>query len=417
MILAAEAADMRVSSSPVHSFQPANDAAPPKDAASSKGAAPPKDAALHKGAALPNDAASPKDAAAVRPAALGFGAESLVRGAGTRGVNGAATSPSDRSSPAAQLNSAPTNAPVADELSPSPLEVLGGGLKSIGSAIADFFSFTGSAISKVVEAVFVTNAIIETVSSAGSRLGDAARGLWTGTRDAVVGFYKNTAEALGTLGRGVARVAQGDWGGFGDVGRGALKLLQSPIDATLMVGGRVLSAVQTLTGLEPVGRELGIEEKETLYKVFGNSIDLDAVRLKEGAAGAFSPTSRPFAHGNTIYMQDTKSMAALVHEMTHVWQHQNGGTDYMSEALVPQLTLGTAVAYDWRAGVSGNSWDELNPEQQSAFIESAFQAGAFEQEPPAFPAGSYLPEGMTLAELNGYLRHAVTELRSGRGAP
>ena len=51
---------------------------------------------------------------------------------------------------------------------------------------------------------------------------------------------------------------------------------------------------------------------------------------------------RALTRGNTIYMKNnppgsTTWFSTLVHETTHVWQNQNGGTDYMSAALHAQI--------------------------------------------------------------------------------
>ena len=79
--------------------------------------------------------------------------------------------------------------------------------------------------------------------------------------------------------------------------------------------------------------------------------------------------------GNTIYMKDVKSFDVLVHELTHVWQFQNGGNDYMLKAGWAQFTnwLGgndTRVAYDWTRDID-RGWAALNAEQQAHLIQDA----------------------------------------------
>ncbi len=104
----------------------------------------------------------------------------------------------------------------------------------------------------------------------------------------------------------------------------------------LLLGGRAVSTVQTALFLEPAGERLAPELRNKLQRVFGDSIDFDAVRIKRGFAGVFSANDRPFVHGNTVYMKDDWDMHSIVHEMTHVWQHQHSGPIYMGKALAAQ---------------------------------------------------------------------------------
>jgi hypothetical protein len=59
------------------------------------------------------------------------------------------------------------------------------------------------------------------------------------------------------------------------------------------MGGKAISAIQTLVGLEPVGRKLTDDEITELRKVYGDTIDYSKVRIKEGDAGLFSLTGGP----------------------------------------------------------------------------------------------------------------------------
>jgi hypothetical protein len=170
------------------------------------------------------------------------------------------------------------------------------------------------------------------------RVFDAGRSIANGVFYAAQGVVRNLVEAAVTFTGGLDKVLTGKFGeGFKDMGMGLLKTVQTPADAVLMVLGKGVSAVQTLIGLEPVGRKLTSDEIEALKKVYGDSIDYSAVRIKEGKAGLFSLNNRPFVHGNTIYMKENAvDKHTLIHEAGHVWQHQNGGTDYMTEALWAQ---------------------------------------------------------------------------------
>ncbi|MEN9579032.1 MAG: hypothetical protein RJA70_2041 [Pseudomonadota bacterium] len=271
-----------------------------------------------------------------------------------------------------------------------------------------------SVVGQVAQGLAVVSSVGAVANDSGSRFGDALRSLWDGFTSAVVGVGRNLLEAGSDLARGAAQLISGEVAAGGaSLARGGLKLLQTPIDATLMLFGKGVSAAQTLTHVEAPGRRLGADELQRARSVFGDSIDYSRVQIKEGDAGAFSLNDRPFALGDTIYMTSTNDDGTLIHELTHVWQHQNGGTDYMSEALTSQLTSGT---YDWRQEVPHTPWADLSPEKQGAFLEDAYRRRAFSTEPPAYPKGTQAPNNSSLSDLNLYLQSAMREVRAGRGA-
>lgn len=167
--------------------------------------------------------------------------------------------------------------------------------------------------------------------------------------------------------------------------------------------GKLLSAGQTLLGVEPRGRPLSDEERALLERVFGEALDLEPLRIKEGRAGLASLTDRPFVHGEVLYLQEwTLEPHILVHEAVHWWQSQHGGPDYMLDSLCSQAF---GHGYDWQASVPDVPWAELEVEQQAAFIEALYRRGYFDG---ALIAGR---------RLRTYAADAVAELRAGRGAP
>jgi hypothetical protein len=127
-----------------------------------------------------------------------------------------------------------------------------------------------------------------------------------GVKDTIVGVGRNLREGAGDIGSGIVDYARGDTqeGQF-EIASGLTKLsLQTPFDALLMGGGSTISAIQTATGTEPIGRGLSNEEEQLLDRVYGNSIDLTRIRIKEGDSGLLTLTERPFVLGDTIYFPE-----------------------------------------------------------------------------------------------------------------
>ncbi|MBI5509758.1 MAG: hypothetical protein HY903_13470 [Deltaproteobacteria bacterium] len=245
----------------------------------------------------------------------------------------------------------------------------------------------------------------------------AAKAAGLGLIDAGTGALQGLGEAGAGFVRGAERLLCGDLRGAAREWRQAgVHLLRAPLDLTLMTVGNGISAVQTLLGLEPPGRKLTAEEIAYLRSIYGDSIDYSQVEIKQGNAGLYSISGRPFALGNTIYLQDITDRAVLVHEMAHVWQFQNGGSEYALDSLREQSH--GADAYDWKRSVPQTAWENLGVEQQAALVEAAARAGFFNPNDPRYGVFSADVNGDGVAEdLTVYLRHAVAAIRAGRGAP
>jgi len=190
---------------------------------------------------------------------------------------------------------------------------------------------------------------------------------------------------------------------------------------------RCFTTLQTLLGLEPKGRPLTDAEKTELTKVFAGTTDLSKVLVKEGKLGLMGASHRAVTICNTIYIpgEDGAGYGApgtpgylelLVHENVHVWQYQNGGTDYITGSIKEQLKgwwsgKGMGDAYRFERGIKeGKSWARLNPEQQAKLIELAYITGMFAD-----------PDKRMIADdgedHTDYARTAIGELLARRGAP
>lgn len=136
-----------------------------------------------------------------------------------------------------------------------------------------------------------------------------------------------------------------------------------------------LTQVSTVAGAV-AGRPLTHEERDVAESVFAGSVDLSRVRIVAGAPVEWRTV------GNTIYVPEDFSIAdsamrqTFVHEMTHVWQYQHGGTGYISRSIAAQIVPMLAgksrnVAYDY-SPTPGTSFFEYNPEQQGLIVENYF---------------------------------------------
>ena len=219
-----------------------------------------------------------------------------------------------------------------------------------------------------------------------ARLADAGRSLATGALAGGRGAWRTAARGARGTGLGIRALLAGQ-GGAGPliaVGLGRL-LLQVPGDALLLALVRLVSALQTLLGVEPAGRPLDERERALLRCVFGRGLDERPLRLKHGRLGLLGLPRRAFVVADTVHvparLSDPCSLAErapalLVHELVHVWQHRRHGTRYLSECLLAQwLGEGYNVAVALEAG---RGWDELNFEQQAELLERAFAAGWFD---------------------------------------
>jgi hypothetical protein len=103
-------------------------------------------------------------------------------------------------------------------------------------------------------------------------------------------------------------------------------------------------------------------------------------------------------------------------ESTHVWQAQNGGTDYISEAIYAQ-TFGDG--YDYQLAISqGKTWAMFNPEQQAKLIGKAYEAGYFSINKGQWILIDPLTKKVVgqRPDLALFMNGVVPQLRSGQGA-
>jgi hypothetical protein len=142
----------------------------------------------------------------------------------------------------------------------------------------------------------------------------------------------------------------------------------------LVLSGYVVVVFQKLFFIQKADRSLSENEADVLKDLFDDSIAMYNIRLVDDRCGIFGLSDRPFVLGNFIFMKGVRAdhtQSVLVHECVHVWQYQQYGARYASEALYAQWSLRNA--YDWRTEKEqSENWRNWNRESQAAFIEESW---------------------------------------------
>ncbi|WP_148273266.1 hypothetical protein [Stigmatella aurantiaca] len=218
------------------------------------------------------------------------------------------------------------------------------------------------------------------------------------------------------------RLAHGLW-------KTGLRLVGGAVDIFIRALQGTTNAVLTLGCLEPPSRPLLPAERQLLARIFGDSLDCAVVRLKRGGSTDWVRLA-PHVVGNTLYLpcawggalfhpDGTLTEACretLIHEAAHVWQNQNSGGSFVHRALLAQLlsTLRTGsrnAAYAWRPGFArGQSFLELNPEQQASLVEDI---GLGLKYTPVVVASAWRPP-LSQSELD-YVLAAWEQVKRGEG--
>lgn len=153
-------------------------------------------------------------------------------------------------------------------------------------------------------------------------------------------------------------------------------------------------------------RRITAAERKLAYSVFHDSIRYDNVYISDMIGGdqvittaVRTPDLRYiilWARGFSDTMDTALKRATLIHEMTHVWQGNNGitGGFYMQQSIVAQVTNGVAdiirkrdflnairnwdshrsTAYAFNMADMGKPWSTFNVEQQASIVESWYVA-------------------------------------------
>ncbi|MFN6540651.1 MAG: FG-GAP-like repeat-containing protein [Nostoc sp. EkiNYC01] len=123
-------------------------------------------------------------------------------------------------------------------------------------------------------------------------------------------------------------------------------------------------------------RALTDREKNVARSVFGDSINLDLVRIDEASFVGLVNGDRAYTTFHTINTWGSISDDKLIHELTHVWQFEKYGADYIPKAIDAQ---GSEAGYNY-GGVSellnrmlqGKGLSSFNFEQQGQIVQDYY---------------------------------------------
>jgi hypothetical protein len=275
-------------------------------------------------------------------------------------------------------------------------EAVSNAAETVGDAVATAANAVGEAVSDVAETV--GNAAEDAINTAGGWLANLVAGTpiigpgaavgirrvfgWagavvSGAFDFAGAVVKGVTGSLGGVAQGLIKVGAGMLVLDDDIFFAGLRDIASGLAASaLLPAGKLCSLVQATFFLQSPERPLTAEETALLRRIFRKSVALYNVRIVEGWCGLYSLSADPFTLGNTIYTKDSVVDAALlVHEVTHVWQYQQTGSRYATDALAATVPPGNP--YDWNAEIAGGKphWVDFNKEAQAAFIEDLWLKG------------------------------------------
>lgn len=255
--------------------------------------------------------------------------------------------------------------------------------EAVGNAVEDAATAVAEAVSNVVETV--GNAVEDALDWLGGDvpiLSDILGwfgGMISGVFDFASSVIRGAIGFLGGLVGGIVKIVGGILTFNGDlILEGLGDVASSLVGALVAIVGKFVALVQHIILVQAKERGLTDAEIALLKRVFFKTITYYNVRLIEGRAGLFSLNSRPFTLGNTIYLKGrnvTIDPGLLVHEATHVWQNQNHGARYASDAIYAQWSLNNA--YSWVEEIARGvpRWVDFNVEAQAAFLEDVFARG------------------------------------------
>ena len=265
-------------------------------------------------------------------------------------------------------------------------EVITTVVNALGDFVADGFETTGNAVQDGFNVIGTRISGIQDVGALLKGVLAWMGGIIAGATNLAGGILKTTfgvvSGALGGLIRIIGGIFCLNWPlilkGLIDIGSGIA-------GGIIVILGTLISLIQRIIFCQNNERPLSRMEKVMLRQVFHHSVSLYKIRIIQGWSGLYGITNDgAFTLGNTIYSNQTnlaKEPYTLVHECTHVWQYQNLGPRYTSDALGAQVIYGRNWsrhdAYNWMDEIDrGNTlWEDFNKEAAAQFIQDVWKVG------------------------------------------
>lgn len=126
-------------------------------------------------------------------------------------------------------------------------------------------------------------------------------------------------------------------------------------------------------------RYLSPDEIKLAKTVFGKSIDYSRVRFiaSEGKGVDWRVVGNTIREPKGFTIKSKKMAQTFIHEMTHIWQYQHYGSNYISHSLADNLVAWVRYknrnkAYEYKI-VEGKRFHEYRVEQQGGIVERYFE--------------------------------------------
>lgn len=234
------------------------------------------------------------------------------------------------------------------------LEDIGDGFATIGGILIDTAIFPFKTLGAAIE--FVTDKAGDGLKAGFSEVGldfvgDSLDFIIDKTGEKIQGIIERSAQYVEKLPSRIGRTANdlfsdNLWNNFGRW------LSENLINAEQLAGGP--EKFETWADiLKFNSRTLTDREKELARSVFGDSINLDLVRMDEYSLGNLVNGKRPFTTFNTINTWKSLDDETLIHELTHVWQYGQVGAIYIPDALDSQDDAGVpSSSADYPPGIA-----------------------------------------------------------------
>lgn len=325
---------------------------------------------------------------------------------------------------------------------------LGSGINAAADAVADVVE---TVVESVAEAV---STVIETIGTAVANVLDAI-GNFLGGVPLVGGFLRGAFhwvatvvsaafDTVATVVKGVLDLVANVVGGeirivFGAIGgllawdgrlfvKGIGDVASGVAGAVVAIVAKAVALAQATVFLQLGERRLTDAERNLLWRIYRNSLDLYNIRVIDGWT-LFSVTNRAPTIGNRIYMGGAANTGVnnalyeqnIVHECCHVWQYKHIGTRYVTDCIWAWATQ-PGQGYNWRDYYRNGIqvWQDLNTEAQAKFVQDVFavpgtqvptkgeKAEFFEDD----PVGSNVEFRMGADDYTEFARVSVAYIRS-----